>query len=64
MKRFSAVTVEMLASLVGTAEVGGSEAMVVEKRAKAAVIEGSTEATGTISYRLVDEQTGLQISII
>ena len=64
MKRFSAMTVETLTSLVGAAEVGGSEAMVRVKRAKAAVVECSTEATGTISYRVADEQTNLQISII
>ena len=55
MKQFLAMTVEMLTSLVGAAEVGSSEAMVTEKRAKAAVVEGSTEATGTISYRLAEE---------
>ena len=64
MKRFSAMTVEMLTSSVGAAEVGGSEAMVTEKRAKAAVVECSTEAMGTISYRRADKQRGLQISII
>ena len=55
MKQFLAMTVEMLTLSVGAAEVGGSEAMVTEKRAKAAVIEGSTEAMGTISYRLADK---------
>ena len=64
MKRFLAMTIKMLTSSVGAAEVGGSEAMVTEKRAKAAVIEHSTEAMGTISYRRADEQRGLPISII
>ena len=55
MKWFLAMTVEMLTSSVGAAEVGGSETMVTEKRAKAAIIEHSAEATGTILYRLADE---------
>ena len=55
MKRFLAMTIETLKLLRGAAEVGSSEAMVTEKRAKAAVVEGSTEATGTFSYRLADE---------
>ena len=58
------MTVETLTSLVGAAEVSRSEAMVTEKRAKAAIIEGSTKAMGTISYRPADKQIGLQISII
>ena len=51
MKWFLAMTVETLTSSVWAAEVGGSEAMVTERRAKAAVVEHSTEAMGTISYR-------------
>ena len=51
MKWILAMTVEMLTSSVGAAEVGSPEAMVTEKRAKAAVIEHSTEDMGTISYR-------------
>ena len=49
------MTVETLTSSVRAVEVSGSEAMVAEKRAKAAVIEGSIKATGTISYRLADK---------
>ena len=64
MKRFLAMTVETLTSLVGAAEVVGSEAMVTVKRAKAAVVECSTEATGTILYRGADGQRSLEISII
>ena len=61
MKRFLAMTVETLTSLVGAAEVVG---MVTVKRAKAAVVECSTEATGTILYRGADGQRSLEISII
>ena len=58
------MTVETLTLLVGAPEVGSSEAIITEKRAKAAIVEHSTEATGTILYRQADEQRGLQISII
>ena len=64
MKWFLAMTIETLTSSVGAVEVGSSEAMVTEKRAKAAIIERSTEARGTISYSRADEQTGLQNCII
>ena len=53
--------VETLTSSVGAVEVRGSLAIVGGERAKAAVVEGSTRATGTISYRLADEYRGLQI---
>ena len=58
------MVVETLTSSVGAVEVRGSQAIVGGERAKATVIEGSTRAMGTFSYRITDEHRGLQISII
>ena len=58
------MVVEMLTSLVEAVELRGLSVIVAWERAKAAIIEGSTKATGTISYRLADRRRGLLISMI
>ena len=58
------MAMEMLTSSVVAVEVRSSEAIVTGERAKAAIVDGSTRATGTISYRLADGHRGLQISMI